>query len=214
MIGATSFSAVDAQSRASAQVATMWVEPSPIFTCLRDVHTATGVADATGWGNVDVSLIKSDGAGSFDEFFEVQFPALAGYCQRLTRDEQVARDIAQESLVRLFSRWRSVRQPRAWVYLVATNLIRDHWSKGKRHDGAMRQLSESAQSSVAGPDHGVRDAVDRLPARLRTTVLLHYFADLPIESVAELTQRPVGTVKQRLHEARGRLATILGASDE
>ena len=156
-----------------------------------------------------------DPAGSaFEEFFAQHFPPLAGYCFRLTRDEQLSRDLAQEALVRLFSRWRSVREPRAWVYLVATNLVRDHWSRSARHDGALSVLRRSTTAHVAGPDVGVRDAVERLPARLRTTVLLHYFADLPIETVAVLTQRPVGTVKQRLHEARKSLAVTLGASDE
>lgn len=151
---------------------------------------------------------------SFEEFFAAQFPALAGYCRRLTRDEQVARDIAQEALVRLFTRWRGVREPRAWVYLVATNLVRDHWSRAHRQAGALTFLHRSAPTELAGPDLDVRDAVERLPARLRTTVLLHYFADLPIEAVAEATNRPVGTVKQRLHEARKRLADTLGANDD
>ena len=151
---------------------------------------------------------------AFDEFFAAHFPPLAGYCMRLTRDEQLARDIAQDALVWLFSRWRTVREPRAWLYLVATNLIRDHWGRSQRHAGALSLLRRSTPSSVDGPDISVRDAVERLPERLRTTVLLHYFADLPIESVAALTERPVGTVKQRLHEARKSLAATLGAHDD
>lgn len=169
-------------------------------------------------GGRDVTAVHADAndptVDSFEGFFEAQFPPLAGYVLRLTRDEQLARDVAQEALVRLFSRWRSVHEPRAWVYLVATNLVRDHWARSHRHAGALSLLHRSAVAEVAGPDRTVRDAVERLPARLRTTVLLHYFADLPIETVAALTERPVGTVKQRLHEARKSLAETLGADHE
>jgi RNA polymerase sigma-70 factor (ECF subfamily) len=41
-------------------------------------------------------------------------------------------------------------------------------------------------------------------------VLLHYYADLPVEEVARLIHRPVGTVKRRLHEARRVLAATGG----
>jgi len=57
----------------------------------------------------------------------------------------------------------------------------------------------------------VRDLVERLPAKLRPAVLLHYFADLPIDEVAHVLHRPTGTVKRHLHEARQLLLDALEA---
>ena len=58
-----------------------------------------------------------------------------------------------------------------------------------------------------------KDAVDRLPPGLRDVVLLHYYADLPVEDVARAIRRPAGTVKRRLHEARALLSDAVLASE-
>jgi RNA polymerase sigma-70 factor (ECF subfamily) len=59
----------------------------------------------------------------------------------------------------------------------------------------------------------VRDLVERLPERLRSATVLHYYADLPVEQVARLLHRPEGTIRQRLHEARRLLAVELNKED-
>ena len=150
----------------------------------------------------------------FRTFFSAEFPRLAGYCLRLLDDEQLARDVAQESLVRLWSRWLGVRDPHAYVYLVATNLVRAEWRRRGRHRDLVERLGAAAIAVHHDGDSSLRDAVERLPERLRVPVLLHYFADLPIAEIARVTHRPVGSVKQRLHQARGTLAIFLEDSDD
>jgi RNA polymerase sigma-70 factor (ECF subfamily) len=148
----------------------------------------------------------------FCTFFAAEFPRLSGYCLRLLGDEQLARDVAQEALVRLWSRWVGVRDQRAYVYLVATNLVRREWRERARRADATARAGEAQSDTYEPPDPWLRDVVERLPDRLRVPVLLHYYADLPVAEVARRMHRPVGSVKQRLHEARGRLATILEES--
>jgi RNA polymerase sigma-70 factor (ECF subfamily) len=152
----------------------------------------------------------ADRDAQFKAFFTTEFPRLAGYCLRLLSDEQLARDTAQEALVRVWSRWLGVRDPHAYVYLVATNLVRGEWRERARRAEAWQRAAEQTATEYEEDDRGLRDAVERLPDRLRVPMLLHYYADLPVAEVARLIHRPVGTVKQRLHEARTRLAAELG----
>ncbi|MBQ7234374.1 MAG: sigma-70 family RNA polymerase sigma factor, partial [Kiritimatiellae bacterium] len=58
----------------------------------------------------------------------------------------------------------------------------------------------------------LREAVEKLPAHLRETVVLHYFMDQPLAKVAKLLALPIGTVKSRLHYARVILGQRLGAT--
>ena len=143
-----------------------------------------------------------------------EFGALAGYCFRLVGEEQQARDIAAEAFVRLCGRVSGVRDPRAWLYMVATNLVRDGWARDNRQRAVVELLRRRREVQVTAFDPSVRDAVDRLPRRLRLVVVLHYVADLPVHEVAQATGLPVGTVKRRLHEARAALARALGATDD
>lgn len=141
----------------------------------------------------------------FHALYEAQFAGLAGYCAGLVDDPNAGVDIAQEAFTRVFARWRSVRHHRAYVYFVATNLVRQHWRTRRDERLALRELTTRSDGVTRGADPSLRDLVERLPDRLRTVVLLHYYADLPVADIARLIHRPAGTVKQRLHEARGRL---------
>ena len=141
-------------------------------------------------------------------FCESEYAGLLRYCLRLVGDEHLARDITQEAFVRLFSKWVGVREPRGYVYLVATNVARRTWRRRRSEQAAFHVVATDDTTWL--PDFGVRDAVERLPRRWRDVVVLHYFADLPVAQVAAVLDTPEGTVKRRLAEARALLATSLG----
>ena len=149
---------------------------------------------------------------SFTDLFRREFPRLAGYCTGLVGDREVGADLAQESLARAWVRWSKLTSPQAYSYLVATNLARRHWKELAREDKTKSSLATQAAAQTP-PDRSVRDLVERLPERLRSTALLHYYADIPVEEVARLLHRPRGTVRQRLHEARQLLALDLSRQE-
>jgi RNA polymerase sigma-70 factor (ECF subfamily) len=148
----------------------------------------------------------------FADVFRREFSRLAGYCAGLVNDRDIGADLAQEALARTWGRWPHVDDPRSYSYLIATNLARRYWKARSREQRARSALAHRPAAAVAG-DGVVRDLVERLPERLRTTTLLHYYADLPVEQVARLLHRPEGTVRQRLHEARRLLALDLKKED-
>jgi DNA-directed RNA polymerase specialized sigma24 family protein len=65
-------------------------------------------------------------ADAAEELFKVVYPKLAGWINRLVDDDDIAHEIASEAFVRLLSRWTRVESPQSYLYMVATNLIRDH----------------------------------------------------------------------------------------
>lgn len=169
----------------------------------------------TGTVAVPVTLRAVSAADDeFRAFYTREYAALTRYVWRLVDDAELAHDLAQESMVRLYARWRGVSEPRGYLYKVATNLVRRAWRR--RSDEVMAvaglaQLARVVGASVEGPEISsvVRDAVRGLPSRLRDVVLLHYFADLTVEDVATATRRPPGSVKRQLSEARAALAAAL-----
>jgi len=138
----------------------------------------------------------------FARLYTESYGDVAGYCFRLLRDDNAARDSAQEAFVRLFSRWRTVAEPRAYVFVVATNLIRDEWKRRAKQAALLEGMRPLVVGEARTPDVELSDIVTRLPRRLRDVVVLHLVADLPIAEVARVVRIPEGTVKRRLHEAR------------
>ncbi len=157
---------------------------------------------------VDGGAVR-EGRDAQRAFCEDEYGALVRYLVRLCGDEQLARDVTQEAFVRLFGRWREVREPRAYLYTVATNHLR-RTARRRDWEAAAIALAHARPADVAPPEVGVRDAVARLPRRWRDVVLLYYFADLPVRSIAAQLGEPEGTVRRLLTEARASLAAALG----
>jgi RNA polymerase sigma-70 factor (ECF subfamily) len=147
--------------------------------------------------------VSSKREQAFAAFYSAHWPAVAGYCAGLTRSGHLGDEFAQEAFTRLFARWGFPNDPLAYTYRIAHNLVVDHQRR--------RQHEPIAEQGAASVDdrYGVLDAVQRLPDGPREAALLHYFADLPVNQVAKVLRRPVGTVKRHLHEARKLLAVAL-----
>lgn len=149
----------------------------------------------------------------FRDLYLSEYPGVASYCWHLLRDRELADETAQEAFTRLFAKWVKVQQPRHYVYRIATNLIRDSWSSRRRQQDATQAMQTDAARPVSPPDLAatlaVQAAVQALPERLRPVVLLHYYADLSIADIAIALDRPDGSIKRQLSEARALLATEL-----
>lgn len=145
----------------------------------------------------------------FRAFYREQWPAVTGYAYQLTRDPEVAKDVAQEAFTRLLARWVTVREPKPYLFHVTTNLVRDSWQTSARRERLLGALRDHVTGHAPGPDTSVRDAVERLPRGQREVVLLFYYADLPVAEVAAAVRKAEGTVKSLLWDARNRLATTL-----
>jgi RNA polymerase sigma-70 factor (ECF subfamily) len=151
-----------------------------------------------------------------EQLFAANYPKLAGWVRRLVDDDETAHEIASEAFVRLLSKWTSpdkLDNPQSYLYMIATNLVRDHWRKTERERRAMRSVSASADReplSDPAQDVDVRELIQALPARLRDPFLLHYYAGFGVREIAVLLKRPDGTIKADLYHARARLKEALG----
>ncbi|MFI1092252.1 RNA polymerase sigma factor [Streptomyces sp. NPDC020917] len=148
------------------------------------------------------------------ELFAALYADLAGWCRRLVDDDGTAHEIASEAFARLWLRWSNVEEPRGFLYVTAANLVRDHWRRMERERRALRRAGTEATLAPREPGAEtsvpVRLIVQSMPEKLRTVVLLYYFADLPVREIASLTKRKEGTIRGDLHAAREYLRAVLG----
>jgi RNA polymerase sigma-70 factor (ECF subfamily) len=115
---------------------------------------------------------------------------------------------------RALPRFRGDAKFSTWLYRVATNLAIKQWHRGKRrqHVVAEEDLPEGVRAALTDPsmgpdataerraqDRALRTAVETLPEKQRTAVLLHYFEDYSCEEMAQIIGCSVGTVWSRLH---------------
>lgn len=167
-------------------------------------------ADLAGRGEGATEEAQAEAA--LREVYDAHYGRLAGWTAKLVGDPDLAHDVATEAFVRLVRSWGTVDEPRAWLYVTAANLVRDHWRRRGREQTAYAKVGV-AQEAATPPDLAtrltVREAVLELPDRLRVVVLLHYFADLPVAQIATHLGKAEGTVKRDLFDARNRMAPRL-----
>jgi RNA polymerase sigma-70 factor, ECF subfamily len=173
-------------------------------------------APAMTQGN-SVARLRTVDREAAEDLFNACYPRLAGWVRRLVDDDDTAHEIASEAFTRLLSRWSGLDNPQSYLYMIATNLVRDHWRRSGRERRAIRTLTAAAPPDPAyhpAEDVDVRALIEALPARLRSAFLLHYYAGFGVREVATMLGRPEGTVKADLHHARARLKSALGDSNE
>src|SRR3984893_1621215 len=160
-----------------------------------DCVTATGdvltiavpwAAPAAGQGSA-VAMLRSADREAAEDLINACYPRLAGWVRRLVDDDDTAHEIASEAFTRLLSRWSRLDNPQSYLYMIATNLVRDHWRKSGRERRAFRTMTAAAPVDPAyhpSEDVDVRALIEGLPPRLRSTFLLHYYAGFGVREVA------------------------------
>ncbi|MDR7280678.1 RNA polymerase sigma factor [Catenuloplanes atrovinosus] len=149
------------------------------------------------------------------EIYHACYRRLVTQVYAFTTDLTEAQDVVQEAFARALARpgtLTSLDNPEAWLRTVAINVIRRRWRRRKLLDTILmrdRPLIE-AVSPPPGPERpDVHAALARIPAGYRQVITLHYFADLPVEEIAQLLDLPTGTVKSRLHRGRAAMSELL-----
>jgi RNA polymerase sigma-70 factor (ECF subfamily) len=137
-------------------------------------------------------------------------------------DRSGAEDVLQEAFLQTFRYLHKLRAPgafAAWLYRIAVREARRRSQALQNERFFLRSLAREAP--VTSPDLAlpsaqrelVRGALERLPEQQRTAVVLHYFADRPLQEIAQAMGVPEGTVKSWLHRAKRKLADLLGTEE-
>lgn len=139
---------------------------------------------------------------------------------RLTGDDEDARDLAQDVLIRLHRGLARYREGNfeGWLYRTTVNAFRDRLRKRKRlredelpDEPPGMTTSGVVEEAVAKKElHDVvQRALIRLPPEYREAVVLRDLEGRSYEEIAEILQVPSGTVRSRIHRGREALRQLL-----
>ena len=146
-----------------------------------------------------------------DDLVAVHADAVYRYALRLTRNQQQAEDLTQETLLRGWQRQRTLREPtaaRVWLLRIATNLHRDGFR-------ALRLTAPYPAAEAKSPRAAVETrleqqecvalalaALDELPPRQRQAMHLVTIEQLTHQDAAAVLEITVEALKSSLSLAR------------
>ncbi|HEY4089517.1 MAG TPA: sigma-70 family RNA polymerase sigma factor [Bryobacteraceae bacterium] len=160
-------------------------------------------------------LMKGGDREAFGELYERRGPALRRYALHMSGSAAVAEEVSHEVFIQLLRANTNFDDRRGslegWMYGVARNLVRVIRRQGPvqepvdqpvRHDILGELINEESLTALQG-------ALRELPVLYRDAVVLCDLEEMSYEEAARAMGCPVGTVRSRLHRARGLLAAKL-----
>jgi RNA polymerase sigma-70 factor (sigma-E family) len=149
----------------------------------------------------------------FVEFAGTHAASLRRTAYLMCRDWHLAQDLTQTTLAKLYPVWGRlgwVENPAAYARKVLLRSFLDH----RRRRGSQELVVESLPDIAEHDDPELRltllDALGSLPPRDRAIVVLRYWDDHSIESVAELVGVSVSVVKTQSMRSLAKLRELLG----
>jgi RNA polymerase sigma-70 factor (ECF subfamily) len=158
-----------------------------------------------------------------DRLFDEHAEPLLKFLIYRTGDRALAEDIVADTFERalrrhsLFDRARGTEK--AWLYTIATNLLRDGARRREVEERAYANAFVPEPVFVGGVDGGlarfearstVMEAMEVLSSEEREAVALRFGADLTVPEIARVLDQPLTTVEGRVYRALRKLRSQLG----
>jgi len=154
---------------------------------------------------------------------------LYNFALRTTGNEDDARDLLQETYLKAYRFWDKYEKGtniRAWLFRIMKNSYINRYRKESKEPDKVdygdvenfynsiraeytdtNDLQEKLFGNLLGDE--VAKALESLPEDFRTVVILCDIEGMTYEEIAEFIERPIGTVRSRLHRGRKLLQTKL-----
>ncbi|MBD3852806.1 MAG: sigma-70 family RNA polymerase sigma factor [Acidobacteria bacterium] len=175
---------------------------------------------------VELSLDGDEGAfGILVRRYQRRLTAFLG---QLVGDMELARELSQEAFIRAWSaleRFNPKYRFSTWLFRIAHNLGIDQLRRRRLLTTPLyRTDSEGDEVEVVVPDldkdplghlenrilaSELREVIDNLRPEYRELVLLRHFGGLSYQDIADFTEMPLGTVKNKLFRAHSVLRKAL-----
>ena len=182
------------------------------------------------WRAAEIAELQAIAAGDRDAFARLmarETPRLLRLAGGMLGNIEEAEDAVQETMIRLWehaARWTPDARIGTWLHKVCYNHSVDRLRR--RRPAADESALDDMSDDAALPDatllqgeavRSVREAIDRLPERQRSAVLLFHIQDLPQSEAAGIMGVSESAFESLLARARRQLRRMLspeGADDE
>ena len=182
-------------------------------------------------GSADRELVRQAQRGShaaFEELVRRHSERAFRAAYRIVRDEELARDVVQEALIKAYRGLRNFESRSAfytWLYRIVVNLALDRKRRDRGGDTVAwdDEVAREADLRAAVPGSEdpelasrrsqvlrlVAEGIQQLPDGQRDVLLLREVDGLSYDEIAATMKISKGTVMSRLHYARRKMVVFL-----
>ncbi len=161
-------------------------------------------------------------AALFDRVYAEHQQALHAYFLGRTGDPEAALDLLQEAFLRVWRHLPSLQaiapgEQRYWLFTVARSALTDHYRRQATRLAVEQDLDDDAGDPAPTADEPagrlladeelalLDRAIGRLPADLRTPLLMQVLGEMTSGQIGQALGKPAGTIRYQISLARRRL---------
>jgi RNA polymerase sigma-70 factor (ECF subfamily) len=182
--------------------------------------------------NEDKELVERTINGEKEAFEMIiqkyQLPLL-NYIGRMVKNRELALDFTQEVFIKTYSSLHTY-QPQykfsTWLFRIASNSIIDYWRKRKIEPVSLdHQQSWNGHATPLQVPNGtlslikkfelselrekIERALEKIPTQLREVFVWRHINDFSYEEMAQIKGLPIGTIKNRVFQAKELIYKLL-----
>lgn len=159
-----------------------------------------------------VKKLKKGDNQAFEKLFEEYQQKIYALSFSLLQNREDALDVLQEVFIKIYNKISSFNGESSlstWIFTITKNTCYDHLRKNKRNPE--EEIPENVTDTSPLPEDilqrkearkAVRAALDTLPPKYKTVLLLREYGDLSYGEIAAVMKMSEGTVKSRISRAR------------
>jgi RNA polymerase sigma-70 factor (ECF subfamily) len=168
-----------------------------------------------------IERFKHGEISAFEDIVRRYQDRIYNLCRYMVQDAREAQDAAQDTFIKAYNglgNFRPESMLYTWLYRIALNTCLDYRKKWRREAARREVLTENLPSDAPFPEQiytaaeihaRIQLALQKLPKKLSTAIVLREFEALSYEEIAEVLHTSVGTVKSRLSRARQQLRHLM-----
>lgn len=165
-----------------------------------------------------IDLVAKKNELALNELYKRYAPLLFNYLRRLVKDQEIAEDLLQETFLAVWegaSAFKGRSTVKTWMFRIAHNLtmtwLRNKYRSSEEVVGQVMEFDDNPELLAIGnwQTEQIQSALDELSTNHRAVIELAFAYGLSYSEIANIIDRPVGTVKSRISYAIRHLEGIL-----
>ena len=167
-----------------------------------------------------IDVAKSGDSKAYEDLYNMTKDSAYFVALSITKNEQDAMDILQDSYIKAFDNLSTLRQPEvfdSWLNRIVANNSKKYISKNKpllfgdMSNDILEVYDEESKSGDNVPheiidnqetSRMVMDIIDNLSEDKRLIVIMYYYQEMLVKEISETLDLPITTVKYKLLSAR------------
>lgn len=154
---------------------------------------------------------------AFSKIVRIYKDKIVNFLWHLTGDYEKAVELGQETFIRVYFkayRYKPIAPLSSWIYTIASNLAKTEMKKMRKYSVvSLEDIQNKYAEGIVfteNPAHSelienVRRAISSLHHRYRIPIILKDIEGFSQEEIAQILQKPLGTIKARISRGRNYL---------